>query len=328
MIGNNYANLAKNKNFAATQNNTSNNAGSAPAFKGATNKLADFGKKYFDFCGIDMPFIALPFYTFGIVLTSRILKARDENEKREVFTRDAATIGTILFGVPVLNKLFAKFSRNILNVPISLKPDVETKTISQKIFSPIKKIWGEDLAGFDRLKHWFKYDGAATKENFLKNIVKIGKEGSDNSLGKLFSRASSLDNELRDSLKGAFGLSKISELKGKTNSEIINKLVSTEGNAVFARLKDDKNGLLKMAKIVKSIPGVANIALVASMLGIFIPWFNAHKTKQIMAAKLRDTESKNITSSSATNNKPSQDSTESVKLNNSQQTLFKSFIRK
>ncbi len=331
MIGNNYINLNKDNNFAAKQNNTHNNAGSTPAFKGGLDKLANFGKHHFDFCGIEMPFIALPFYTFGIVLTSRILKARDENEKREVFTRDAVTISTILFGVPVLNKLFAKLSRNALNMPISLKPDVKNQTTAQRILSPIKNIWGEDLAGFDRLKHWYKYDRSISKENFLKNLEAIGKKGNDKSLAALFRFASNFfDDKLNNTLKKAFEINNISELKNKTNADFIKILTSEtseNAKAVFNHLAEKENGLLKAAKIIKSIPGVGNIAIIASMLGIFIPWFNIHRTKKVMAAKLKDSKIKNIINNN--NNQPNKSSnipTAPIKLNNFQQTLFKNFI--
>ncbi len=329
MIGNNSINLSKNKNFAARQNNTSDNADAAPAFKGCfPSSLTKLGKNHLDFCGIEMPFIALPFFTFGIVLTSRILKARDEVEKREVFTRDAVTISTILFGVPVLNKLFAKFSRSALNVPISLKPDVEAKNLSQRILSPVKKMWNENLASFDRLKHWYQYDGStsADKDRFLNNLINIGKKGDDNSLGKLFRFASRFDKDLKKKLLQTFHTDNIAELKGKNNASM--KTAFQSNQELFNHLANKENGLLKSARFIKSIPGVANIAIIASMLGIFIPWFNTQTTKKIMAARLRDSDSKNTINTS--NNQASHNlnaPVDPVKLNKSQQTLFKSFIK-
>ena len=86
--------------------------------KSVSKRAFGLFKNNFDFKGNNLPFAAYPFLTFMVVF-ARLCKSRCDIEKETVLLRDVPSIITIIWAVPVLNKLFAHYLKKNAGMPVS-----------------------------------------------------------------------------------------------------------------------------------------------------------------------------------------------------------------
>ncbi|HSA07710.1 MAG TPA: hypothetical protein P5556_11090 [Candidatus Gastranaerophilales bacterium] len=222
---------------------------------------------------------------FGIaaifLLGARYVQARDEDEKREVFTRDFSAVTTAVYALPVLKKLTGLLINKTTKIPVAYGEEGILKNLN-----PEK---GKILASFDQLEQWYVFDkDKKYKDGFKGFLTNLNNLGAD--LRLCFKKFGSETYKALESLKQTTGI--IGELDNKNIINIINIIEKTENapgskEAIEAIKKafGKENKLLKQAVHQKSLTEAGCIALTAGILGWFLPWFNIKNTKEIYKAR-------------------------------------------
>jgi len=192
---------------------------------------------------------------FAFLLSGRLIKSRDNNEKRETLTRDIPTILLAVQGVPFFEKIIAKTIQNksgfaILNNPNNCK---------------------DGIANGEQIKDWYKYDNQLVSgfKGFTERLSSLG--------GNLKKITSSLSEELKGQLKN------FSEDNSKFMEELSNN--KTLEQSVEKAFKEDGNNASKQASFKKALPKVAGIVTTLGLIGIFIPNLNIFITEAISKKK-------------------------------------------
>lgn len=255
-----------------TQVGFTGNAQKTPAFQ--MNFWGKFGEsvgklvenpesamKHLDFTGHNMSLPVLALFTAGIILGARLYQARDNNERREVATRDFSAVVTILFALPIFRKVSATIVKKISGMPISYGEPT--------ILNYLKDKDGIKALTFENLANWYSKTGDK-KEDLVKFCEHINKKGGN--LEKIFSY---LGTESKTALQG---------IATGTNEDIIKNIKEADEKLLKSALEElnsPENNLLKRAKFLRSVPEGMGILMIAGFLGWFLPWFNIIYTKQL-----------------------------------------------
>lgn len=274
-------------NTASVTNNTS-------TFKPGwvADKLAGLGRKIpksvNDFCDITTKASPKRIAYFSImaacVLTSRYFMARNEDERREVLTRDTGMLFTLIYGVPLLRKLGGKLFSKYTGIPIAVK---EKLNGWKERVNPEK---GTQLACSGQLSDWLSIKGKDGKANFESigggfigfcermgnklngNLSKCFKElGGTELVEKL---AELTDHKKPEKNEDFLGVLKKAEDVSKTDKNVEEHL---------NKLKDmfvGENKLLKKAQGLKAVTDLGCIALTSFILGGVLPRFNIWYTRK------------------------------------------------
>lgn len=254
--------------------------------------------RYFDFNGHNVPYPILAFYTLGLMLGCRWFQARNEDEKREVATRDFSGLVTIVFAVPVLRNITSTLMRKASGVPISKL----LKSVKNH-FNPTNKPFS-----FENIKD--VYSGVSKYRNgivdFAQNIDNLGGDlrKTFNFLGddskKALNEIAEKLSQQNTTVKSGIGIlakhfkAGKSELRlPESNKEIIEILKKAQSDDYFKNyieivvkeLDNPKNHLVKFAEAQKSIPEAISIIGISAFLGWFLPWFNINYTKKLYKNK-------------------------------------------
>lgn len=285
---------------------SSNNANkqNQPAFKGGLKlpEISQHTLESWDFNKYNMPLKIMMLFTFGLVFGARLIQARDANERREVVTRDFSSITTIIFAVPILQKIAAILARKATGVPIAHG--------TPNFINCLNPNGAFQLASSNDLKHWYtnitgnKFVDTDKKEYkgllaFCKQMVDKDKkanlwkmfqfldENSKNALNKI---AKSTKTSVDSKPAHKMFMTLTSFMRDKTqlnipqsNDQIIEMLKKAD-KTLIDKIEDglkDQNNLQNVAKFLKSIPDVMNIAIVAGFLGYFLPALNIATTKKL-----------------------------------------------
>lgn len=253
---------------------------------------------YFDFNGNNVPYPVMAFYTLGLMLGCRWFQARNEDEKREVATRDFSGLVTIVFAVPILRNITSTLMRKSSGVPISKI----IKSIKNH-FNPTNKPFS-----FENIKD--VYSGVSKYRNgivdFAQNIDNLGGDlrktfnflGDDskkalNAIAEKLSQQNTTVKSGDGILQKHFKAGK-SELRlPENNKKIIEILEKAKDDnelkhhieTITKELDNSKNHLVKFAEAQKSIPEAISIIGVSAFLGWFLPWFNINYTKKLYKNK-------------------------------------------
>lgn len=270
----------------------------------SSQKTLSFGQnstptdRYFDFNGHNVPYPILAFYTLGLMLGCRWFQARNDDERREVATRDFSGLVTIVFAIPVLRNITSTLMRKASGVSISkvLKSvkdhfDPNNKPFS---FANIKDVY----SGVSKYKNGI-VDFAQNIHNHggeLRKVFNFLSDDSKKALNAIFETLSHQNTVVKSGngiLQKHFKAGK-SELRlPETNKEIIEILKKAKANndlkhhieTVTKELDNPKNSLVKFAEAQKSIPEAISIVAVSVFLGWFLPWFNINYTKKLYKNK-------------------------------------------
>lgn len=195
----------------------------------------------------------------AVMVGARFKKARGEDEKREVLTRDVPAVYIAAYGAPVLNNALAYAATKKTGIPIAQFTEGKPKGIRNASFVSQKQVkdW---YSGFEKLK-----DPLITLSETIQrhggNIKKV--------MEKL-----ELDKELKA----------ISE--GSSNEEIMEALKKAKGSEGFnileGKIKElkDNNKVLTMAKNIQGSIRMAGIAVVVAILGFALPRLNIVTTRK------------------------------------------------
>lgn len=209
---------------------------------------------------------------FIFLLGGRVLRSRDENEKRETITRDVPTIAIVALGIPFVQKALAKKMQEKSGFALTKQEEKSNGIIKKwlsKTFGFALKDKEQEIASADQIKEWYKFDEKITTgfDGFIKRLSDAG-----GNLKKIFSH---LDEETKSKLD------KFSE-----NNEDFIKELSLSGNKDLKALTAEKfakgsNKALEKAVFTHTIPKLLGIGVTLSLIGLMIPKLNIHITEKI-----------------------------------------------
>lgn len=209
--------------------------------------------------------IPLLMLAFIFVLGTRLVKSRDAHERREVLTRDGATVGLAMVGVPILKNWMQRGIDKLTKIPVAANKD---------------KLFVLDDFGFDNVKNW--YSKAEYHPEKAWGVAKTIKErGGD--VAKAFSK---LGEEGVNHIKTILGGKEFNSQNIVDSLELAYKSGSAETKSAFnsltSLLTKADNGLVKSAQIFKAIPNTLSLIGMTALLGYGIPMFNIHLTRKIL----------------------------------------------
>lgn len=222
--------------------------------------------------------ITLIGFAATFLLGVRYWNARNEDEKREVLTRDSGSIVTAVYAVPLLKKLAGALITKITGVPISHGEGGFVKNLN-----PEK---GVHVASYGTLAEWLSVKNIESFNGikggfagYLRNIKKLG--------GDVIKGLSTIDENASKTLKeiaDALGYKK--EI---TNKNIIGLIITAQNSKdvniqqkldTLKKLFVGDNPFLQKASHLKSVTEFGAIAATAFLLGGFLPWLNIKNTRE------------------------------------------------
>lgn len=287
---------AYSNNQYRANNYAANNTSAAPSFGAGAN--VSTARKVFEqvgnACNIEPngSLTRLMFFIVGtfFMLGGRFFESRDNDEKREVVTRDVPAVALSCAGAPLLNKAAAYGVSKLTGVPIvnagnaesplfKFGKDKATGEYAHK-YGKQGKMLSSNFASQKQIIDW--YSDFTTLDNPVVNLSEtVNKNGG--SLSKVFKKLG-----LTDKLKAISGSVK--------NDEILEALKKSqaEGSESFkeleAALKNtaNDNKLLQFAKKSHAYVKLGGIAFMAATLGYFLPRLNIITTKKKYQKKLEE----------------------------------------
>lgn len=207
---------------------------------------------------------------FTFLLSGRLIKSRDENEKREVLIRDVPTFIIAVQGVPLIGKQIAKYLQRKSGFAIldeqKINHDSKWLQLPESIMK--RKETQKVLSTSEQLSDWYIY----------KDSLKSGIEGF---LGRLESKGGDLKKiiaslDLGDKVNGFFD-----SYKGN-KADLISELVKDgRGDIIKEAFKNPKNKAYEIAEFKRTTPKIAGFLLTLATIGMFIPKFNIFVTHSI-----------------------------------------------
>lgn len=259
---------ARQNSYANRQNSTN-----SPSFKGGAN--ASTARKAFEWlgekCNIDSngSLTRSMFFAVGtlFMLGGRFFESRDNDEKREVVTRDIPAVALSCAGAPLLNQGVAYAITKKSGIPI---------VTNGKTFS-IKNL---GFTSQKQLTDW--YSNLNNADNPLINLSEMVERNGGN-IRKVMTKFGFADK-----------LDAITDAKG--NNEILTALkdAQTKGSESFKALENalknvgKDNKVLKFAQNSQAAVKLGCIGFMAALLGYFLPHLNIITTKNKYSKKLQE----------------------------------------
>lgn len=275
----NYEAFDKLKNADQTQ--------ATPAFKGKIlHKIANSVKKdggirkfaqTFEFNGVDMSFATL-MATLGLgVVTPRVLNSYDKHDRREIITRDLATLSALIVGAKALLKTITRVFEKISGIAMSEKrPAYSKMPFVQRVFQHLRPFGGVQVYSNNdivlKYSNVDKFKGGF--EGFCKYVSKSG-----GNLVKLFANdkttKENMEQMLGKGLKEATEKEIFTAIKDKKNAQFVENIIN-----VF---KDTNNTFIKKAKSITGVFGFISTFIAVPAFMIFLQKFNEKVTKKAIA---------------------------------------------
>ena len=265
-----------------------------PSFGVTTN--VSTARKFFeglgDACNIEAngSLTRLMFFLVGtfFMLGGRFIKSRDNDERREVLTRDVPAVALSAAGAPLINKAVAYAVTKTSGVPIVTAGDAD---------APLLK-FGKDKATGD-YRYKFGRQGNLLASNFTsqKQVIDWYSDfaSMDNALVNFSETVNKHGGNLRKVFKKLGFTDKLNAItESANNSDIINALKQSQANGSqnFTDLEKalktlgNDNKLLKFAKKSQAYVKLGGIGFMAALLGYFLPHLNIITTKKKYQKKL------------------------------------------
>ena len=227
--------------------------------------------KAFEFDGYNMPFASLATVCFGGVLLPRMVTARDENEFKEVFVRDFTTIVVLLFCRKAIQNVVSKACSKLSGLALLKYPNKHDGFFKQA-YNYLRPEKGVSALSSSDLKS--KYTNIDKFNNGIVDFCEfIKKSGGD--VAKVFKSDKNIAKAAGDAYKaanigGEFATAssdKIIDAFTKLNNEKSSAL-----NGVYDYFRNDKNGIVKKARVMNSsFDFLATFLLVPGLLGYALP---------------------------------------------------------
>lgn len=242
------------------------------AFSG---KMSGLGKSFKDIFSLqragNMSRELFTLNAFAFLLGGRLVTSRDKNEIRETATRDIPTILIAVFGVPAIGNKLAEVMHN--NSGFAICASEPKKTLKEFFSGEAGSKTKMTPVSYEKLSDWYKFDDklAGGFEKFAQRLQDCG--------GNMKKICSSLDKEMKSKLSGF----------SEVNAKFMDELNKTEHSALKADIekafKCDKNGALRQAKWLKTIPALAGFVMTLGLIGMMIPKLNIAITESINKKK-------------------------------------------
>ncbi len=275
--------------YAANKTKSNNTSfGAAPNVSTARRIFEGLG----DACNIEAngSLTRLMFFLVGtlFMLGGRFVKSRDNDERREVITRDVPAVALSAAGAPLINKAVAYAVSKKSGVPIITMGDAD---------APLFK-FGKDKATGD-YRYKIGRQGKLLSSNFTsqKQIIDWYSDfaSMDNALVNFSETVNKHGGNLRKVFKKLGFTDKLDAVTNAVkNDEILNALKQSQANntEAFANLEKalkelgQNNSLLKFAKKSQAYVKLGGIGFMAALLGYFLPHLNIITTKKKYEKKL------------------------------------------
>lgn len=243
-------------NVAPNMQNINSTNKKKVAFSGSFSKgLTNASEKFFNLSRIgSMTEHLFTANAFVFLLGGRLISSRDKNEKRETLTRDIPTILLAVYGVPLVEKVVARFIQNKKGFVIGEKQGK----------------YGFNVSTFDNLDGLYKYD---------QNLeTSTGIDGHLKRFDKFGGNIKKICSELNDGIKtklGNFSENNTDFMKKLSTDETLQKEIKKAFSAA------EGNKALDKARKLKAMPKLIGFVLTLASIGIFIPRLNIHITEKI-----------------------------------------------
>lgn len=240
-----------------------------PSFGVNTNSAKEAAKKGFEWLGNQCNIqsngsLTRPmFFAVGtlFMLGGRFIESRDNDERREVITRDVPGVAIACAGAPLLNDGASYLVTKYSGIPIAQTKNIEkAHSVFNSAFSSQAQItnWYSDFAGTDNALVNFSETIDRQNGNLKKILNKFG-----------FSRQLEAVTDAVDNKKIIEAL-KDAQAKGTDGFKALE-------NSLKGVSKENK--VLQFAKNAQAGVKVGGILLSAAILGYFLPRLNIIKTK-------------------------------------------------
>ncbi|MBQ3101392.1 hypothetical protein IJC60_00135 [bacterium] len=257
------------------------------AFKGAipaalSNNGSFLSKvgKFFDPKGLAISPGALTLVLSTCVVIPRMLSARDNTERREVFTRDVPTVATVLFAKKGISGLIAKGAEKKSGAIITNSP-ANYKELG--VFGKFKKLFHPNggVTVFGTEDFMQKYTNLQNQDTFAKMIEYIKKSGGDvkkvlsiDEKSKTPAMFNFAKEVLGDNFKNMADEDIINALKSKDNAEKVNSFVKNVMD------NEKLNPIIQSCRKTSGIINWVSFAIAVGILGIALPKLNVFLSKR------------------------------------------------
>lgn len=234
-------------------------------------------------------------------LIPRLLKARDDDEKREILTRDIATILTICFAMKGLEAGFSKLASK--KSGLNLVQDSLPKNANplRKFFGYFKEQNGVSALSGDEISAL--YTGMADKNVFVNTLKYIKDKNGD--LGKVLTidrksnkpsvierfvskitkKPQKQQGDLTSAVLDLFKTDKVDDILNMGNEKIFNHITNVDENNealknILELFKNEKTSpFAKFANNIGAIFKTISLGIVVSFLGFGLPKINEKMTR-------------------------------------------------
>ncbi len=257
------------------------------AFKGAIpNSLSNSGSllskigKFFDPKGLAISSGALTLVLSTCVVIPRMLNARDNTERREVFTRDVPTVATVLFAKKGISGLIAKAAEKKSGAIITNAPqNYKQLGVFGKFKNLFKPNGGVTVFGTEDFMQ--KYTNIKDQDTFAKMLEYVKKSGGDikkllsiDEKGKTHSMFEFAKDVLGDNFKNMSDDDILTAMKSGENAEKVTKFVKDV-------IDNDKlNPIIQSCRKTSGVINWVSFAIAVGILGIALPKLNVFLSKR------------------------------------------------
>lgn len=246
---------------------------------GGASLLSKLGK-FFDPKGKAISPGALTLVLSTCVVIPRLLNARDNTERREVFTRDVPTVATVLFANKGISGLIAKAAEKKSGAVITNGPtDYRELGAFAKFKNLFKPNGGVTVFGNEDIVQ--KYSNIKDQETFTKMLEYVKKSGGD--VKKVLSiDEKSKTHSMFDFAKNALG----DNFKDMADEDILKALKSADNEAKVSEfvknvLDNEKaNPIIASCKKTSGVIKWVSFAIAICILGIALPKLNVFLAKK------------------------------------------------
>ncbi len=255
----------------------------APVKKAVSNlgsKVATSAKlhsvnKFFEPDGVSLAPYAFMCLLSGFVIVPRVIKARDNDERREILTRDVLTIATLLFAMKGLSAGFSKFASKKTGLILTNGKVDKNANIFKKLGAYLHPNGGiKAMSSDDIISKYTRIEDKKTLGNFLDYI-----QTNDGDVKKVLTLDSKKNGALSQATKEVFGGS-IDNMKAEDVIQTIKSADDSTLAPLLRVLSSKDNPLVKAAKGVNAWLQAGSLGVIVSFLGFGLPAINRAVTNK------------------------------------------------
>ena len=236
------------------------------------SKVMKNANKFFETDGFNMGSTAFNTLIMTAVVLPRLVQARDNDERREILTRDMTTVLTLLFAMKGINAGLSKLVSNATGLVLTNKPNASGKNVLAKAFDYIRP---SGIRAMNDKEIISKYGQITNKESLIKLFEYI-KDGGGN-----IAKTLNIKGDLAKNVKSALG-----DIKDMGADDIINKVkgMSEESlKGITDILKSPNNPIAKKCKGISGWFQAGALGVIIGFLGFGLPAINKIMTSKAHA---------------------------------------------